>query len=65
MCKIFSGKFGGIRVKIFRNSKNVLAPTPTCCTTTDLGIFGTVLGIFGVAFVRAVIDTSKPACDDW
>ena len=31
-----------------------------CCTTTDLeiflceiGIFGTVLGIFGVAFVRA------------
>jgi len=43
----------------------VLAPTPTCCTTTDLGIFGTVLGIFGVAFVRAVIDTSKPACDDW
>jgi len=28
-----------------------------CCTTTDLGIFrcfGTVLGIFGIAFVRAL-----------
>jgi len=28
-----------------------------CCTTTDLGIlgiFGTVLGILGVAFVRAL-----------
>jgi len=32
-----------------------------CCTTTDLGIsaifsfFGTVVGIFGVAFVRALL----------
>jgi len=25
-----------------------------CCTTTNLGIFDTVLGIFGVAFVRAL-----------
>ena len=29
--------------------------TPILCfTTTDLGMFGTVLGIFGVAFVRAL-----------
>jgi len=25
-----------------------------CCTTTDLGIFGTAVGIFGVGFVRAL-----------
>jgi len=25
-----------------------------CCAVTDLGIFGTVLGIFDVAFVRAL-----------
>jgi len=27
-----------------------------CCTTTDLGIFGAVLRIFGVAFVKALSD---------
>ena len=28
-----------------------------CSTTTDLEIFGTLLGIFGVAFVRALCAT--------
>jgi len=40
--------------KILPTSKNLPASSPMCCTTTDLGIFGTVLGIFGVAFVRAL-----------
>jgi len=26
-----------------------------CCTVTGLGFFGTVLGIFGVEFVRALL----------
>jgi len=26
-----------------------------CCTITDYSFFGTVLGIFGVAFVRALV----------
>jgi len=46
----FLGKFGRILAKIFRIPKNVPAP---CCTTTDL-FFCTVLGIFGVVFVRAL-----------
>jgi len=39
------------------------APTPMCCTTTDLGdfleCFGTVLGIFGVAFVSVLLLTQR------
>ena len=47
----FSGTFGKIRAKILRIPKKLPAP---CRTTTDLGIFGTVLGIFGVAFMRTL-----------
>ena len=32
------------------------------CTTTDLGIFGTVFRIFGVAFVRALIAAGQVWC---
>jgi len=31
-----------------------------CCTTTDLGIFGAVLGI---AFVRALLPRTANSCD--
>jgi len=57
----FSGKLGRIRAKIIRTPKILPAPAPMCCTTTDLGIFlecfGSVLGIFGVALVRALLLT--------
>jgi len=47
---------------MFRSILNAYHGAPIlCCTTTDLGIFyekqgffGTVLGILGVAFVRAL-----------
>jgi len=48
---LFSGTFGKIPAKILRIPKKLPAP---CRTTTDLGIFGTVLGIFGVAFMRTL-----------
>jgi len=35
-------------------SEFIIGTRILCCTTTDLGIFGTVLGIFGVAFVKAL-----------
>jgi len=57
--EIFSGKFGRILEKIRCTRKNLPAPSPACCTITDLGIFSvffsTVLGIFEVACVRALI----------
>jgi len=34
----------------------IIGATILCCATTYLGIFGTVIGIFGVAFVRALAD---------
>jgi len=52
-----------IRAKIIRTPKILPAPTPMSCTTTDLGdfleCFGTVLGIFGVAFVRVLLLTQR------
>jgi len=37
--EFFSGTFGRIRAKILRTPKKLPAPSPMCCTTTDLEIF--------------------------
>jgi len=44
--EIFSGKFGRILEKILCTRKNLPAPSPVCCTITDLGILRDFLVLF-------------------
>jgi len=55
MCKNNLQVFQFILQIIFGSIFNIYHATPNlCCPITDLGIFGTVLGIFGVASVTAL-----------
>jgi len=48
---------------VFGSIFNIYHGTPIlCCTTTDLGIFDTDFGIFGVAFVRALLIKTMEHC---
>ena len=50
----FSGKFGEIRSKIFRNPKNLPAPTPT--TGTNVPFCGRItLAVTGMSSLRVLV----------